>query len=568
MSFSKNIFLVFCLFLVSCLQAQDIFVPFRDGKQWGLSNYNGDLVIEPKFDSLIFNEQSEYDFVLIQTRKNLKKGLIINGKEVLKALYDEIIPTYKEYIVAKWTDDKGKFTLLLDSYGNPIIPEPIRGIFDSGKFFGNDGITLFEVINSDFKEDMVIWDDKNKKLHYLMKDYYSLKLRKTDGHTFELSYKKNEKDPLSEEICVLENYQLKPINSQKITEYRIDDEDVHKITSNQNRGGKSRRESVYNPMDVGVTSGSYEAVKSSGYAPPLPAPIQSSKSGEQAKPIQETKKELIRIAVVYKLQDNELEANYKTSFNKPDILAPVKIKLPKTAQNIKIEKFSGGMGELSTTDYKFSYGSYVTFDNKEKKGIMILENRPLEYDTIQKLSYTNHGVYQNRLSFLVGNKEKKSQKIKYTLLDVNQKEVFPMEFDKVIINSVFGSADFNYWTIQKNEKYGIITPDGKMLLEPIYDKMENKKVDLGYGNFIEIQKGNKYGFFKSGYSGKTILVEPIFNYPIKDVYFDYPYRDSSFSSGVYNKKQINKSTVAIVALQDEKGNLVGYANKDGKLYFK
>ena len=74
------------------LFSQEITIPYRDGSKWGFCNEAGEIVIAPQFDSYefpnLYTSSASYDY--IYTQKNNLKGLVIDGKEILKPIYTDI----------------------------------------------------------------------------------------------------------------------------------------------------------------------------------------------------------------------------------------------------------------------------------------------------------------------------------------------------------------------------------------------------------------------------------------------------------------------------------------------
>lgn len=525
--------------------SQEIYVPYRDGKFWGLSDYEGKIVISPKYDTLKFNEQDDYDFSLIHTRKNLKKGLIISGKEVLEPKYDGIHPTYKKYIVTKFTENGKELTEIFDKTGKAILEKPIEGILYSETLI--EDMILFHTINQDYTQDLFIWNSREQKIvQYLFKNYYSIKLDFYEKYKMDITYKQFEKDSLTEKKYTFYDLKLSELNS-KNWESLVDPQYVKRNT-----------ESNYYSSQEGVkpSSSSYYSV------PPPSAPksadyYENNGDNNDKKTTEKPVKKTTYFHIRYILENNSVYANIQKDYGEKS--KKIKIDLPNSATDIKIENLKVTSGKKTILDSIYSYQNFITYRNKDKRGILIID-KPIEFDSIKTLRYINHGEFSERISFLVGNKNKKTNSYTYSILDTNQELKFPIEFDEIILNDAGGGSDFNNWTVRKNNKFGVIKPTGKIIAEPVYDEIVNKKID-GENSFLQLKKNNLYGYFSEITSGSIDLLEPIFQYRISGILHHYPYRRGIFDWS-------NKTYKTIVTLVDEKGNLIGYANKDGKLYFK
>ena len=62
------------------------------------------------------------------------------------------------------------------------------------------------------------------------------------------------------------------------------------------------------------------------------------------------------------------------------------------------------------------------------------------------------------------------------------------------------------------------------------------------------------------------MVEPNFDYPVATIYTNYPNQNNrAYYSYSTNKVQ---NTIQLLTLKDNRGNLIGYANANGMLYYK
>ncbi len=96
---SASVILLSSLFLfifTTCCYSQEFMIPFRDKNLWGYANLNGDIIVQPKYDSVSYNEDNFRWLVF----KNGKTGVINEkGKEIMAPLYDTIsyAPVHSSY---------------------------------------------------------------------------------------------------------------------------------------------------------------------------------------------------------------------------------------------------------------------------------------------------------------------------------------------------------------------------------------------------------------------------------------------------------------------------------------
>ncbi|MGL6125566.1 WG repeat-containing protein [Chryseobacterium artocarpi] len=546
--FSRK-FTFFSLSLLSIsAYAQELYIPYRDGNLWGISNYAGSEIITPKFDSLQLNEQDHYDFNLLHTFKDEKRGMLLNGKEVLLPEFKNIFPTYKGFIIAEYGNDK-KSRIILDKDGTKITENPILSMWIGEKYGRN---FIFHVLNENMKEDFFVWDPKEHKIsQYLFKDYYSISiLENIDDYELGIRYRKNETDPLSEVKMVMNYNKLEPATSKNFNEKIVKD-----TYRNRDYFGSTYQETIKQPSVVYEVYKDYdEGVRAPSYTPPPPS------TGKRETNDPGVKKQPIYVGVSYSIENDFPYINYHYNHVKNEKTTK-RLKLPRGSKGIKIESLSG-LPQKKVGDTIYTYSNYMTFTHKDRNQILISEKKPTEFETIKVINPGYDSQYNGQV-FLLGSK--KNGKMKYRLVNNLQQMIFTDEFDDVILNDPFYSNNYSNWTVIKDEKYGVVTPQGKYILQPVYDEIVNKKITYGPGGFLQIKKDGKYGLLKPVIPNGSIennLVEPVFSYPIRNILMSYPYRSSQYTSD-----GTPQGTMMIV-LEDEKGKLLGFANKLGQLYFK
>ncbi len=564
--FSKKTSLLPLFFLSLNLSAQEIYIPYRDGKLWGVSNEAGTEIIAPKYDSISFNVQDDYDFKLFHTYKNGKRGVILDGKEALLPEYKDVFATYRGYIIGEMDDEK-KHRMIIDKSGIKITEQPVLSILRSesfGKEYAeNTYSTLFHLLNDNMREDLFVWNPKEQKSTFIYKDYYSIALRDDKkSRQLNLTFRKNEPDPLTEVTLVSDGKSLVPYVTKNNREMIV----KHIPERSSYYGGS--QEGVKAPYYASPDTYSDSVI----YTPPPPPPSTGrGSSSSEVKPAgtsavsEAAPKMPSYIQVSYSLENNIPKAVYSYGYQKDAKKVTKRLKLPRKIKNLAVESFKGSQPQRKSGDSVYTYSNYITYTTKNKKAILITGDKATEYDSIKMLNPSRDSGYQGIL-YLLGQKDRKNGKMKFSFMDGNQRQF--SEFDELIVNDVFGNYDFSYWTIKKDGKYGVINPQGELILQPVYDEIVNKKVENGYGNYLRLKKDGKYGFLtptrEKPTSGINFL-EPVFPYRIRNVYMQYPYWQSVFSS---TSARNGKKGSLLIALEDEKGDLLGYADKNGQLYFK
>lgn len=540
--------LLFVLFFLargfSAARAQnEIYVPYRSGKLWGIADYAGKMIIEPRYDSIAPDKSN---FIFLKTFKEGKQGLIINGREVLPNNYDEIAPVEEMYISAL----SAQGAMILDFYGNPINTKPARTI--TCYRMNTEGLRalIFHIFYHDDKEDLIAWDLNKRQMHYLFQNYASVKFKKpyADISKLDLLFRKNDADLLKEETYTLENFKLKKAEPKAQAEVVAKD-------------GKDYPYTDFEPSLSNVPSGR-------GNEEPGLAGFPSG----PGKPPREEDNKTIRkgvsiVSMGYLIRKDTVFLNRSSGAYPAKQPIRELVSLPKNSTNIAVHAYRSYIDVEKNKDTMLRYYDYITFNNKGKKGLLSGEQKALLYDTIMPVFYVNYKTGKSDVAFLIGDYEGKTKKMRYGIVNVRSEEILPVSFDSIIVNANFQGRDFNYWTVVRGDKFGIIQPDGTIIIEPVYDSIANKRIELGYGNFLQLKAlPHKYGILIGVEQSGPLFVTPVFDYPVKNVYLKYPFIEYN-QSRPYEKEFGAIGQKAIIVLEDQHKKMVGYANAEGRLYF-
>ena len=166
------LYILFTLFFQLSF-SQDITIPFRDGTKWGFCNQDAEMLIAPQFDDYEFgntnSSSSSYDY--IYTKNGNLKGLIIDGKEILKPIYTEIYE-YENLFSIKTDENGGSEDRILPD-GKSLFDKKYAKISGSGRIGGS--YYLYILLNFDGTEDVLAYDSKtNKIIQKLYENVYSV----------------------------------------------------------------------------------------------------------------------------------------------------------------------------------------------------------------------------------------------------------------------------------------------------------------------------------------------------------------------------------------------------------
>ena len=172
---------------------------------------------------------------------------------------------------------------------------------------------------------------------------------------------------------------------------------------------------------------------------------------------------------------------------------------------------------------------------------------------------TSYFIGQN--FFKVGLYDKKEKVMKFGVVNINQKAILPVQFQDVELGYNFHNFnDPNVFLVKKNNLYGLTSETNEEILPVNFDFIS--KVNSNE-TFLLLEKNKKYTAFVKYYNGNEKITEII------PSYFEYKIRQVVFKNSP--KKFYPKNVVQAIdylVLEDENGDIKGYANPDGTLYFK
>lgn len=128
------------------ITAQQIYVPFRLANKWGLADTTGKLVMAPQFDTLEYEEYSNYSDrdMLFFPVKNGKKGLIKNTKLLINPAYS-YVHINRYYFVCHNITGSGKDFYFYNLKGTRLNNEPFTDIDQVYHAYDNFKMSAFIV---------------------------------------------------------------------------------------------------------------------------------------------------------------------------------------------------------------------------------------------------------------------------------------------------------------------------------------------------------------------------------------------------------------------------------------
>ncbi|MEI7508127.1 MAG: hypothetical protein WCJ62_01530 [Flavobacterium sp.] len=556
MKSNKNHFLIL-LMLSFWGQAfcQEIGIPYRVGTKWGICNEEGKIILEPKYDSLDFSGYDTNQDVLTPKINN-KEGVIIAGKVLFEPVYDHIYCSNNLYFTTKF-ENNSKISDVFDAEGKSILKNPVIDVLSNKKV--TDRIYTFHLLNKDYTETFFFYDIVNKKIiQTIYENYASINFIRRQSDYFSTSFlvKKNANDPLITEawdVTKLPN----TITKTKLL-YRTEKEYLEKFLKYSRRQNSSGDYSGSGSGSLRMETDDNVVVKGDYNDIAVEAPREENRQVNKT----------VSISYNLNIKNNKLVlSTYNQNQNKP--LPDVLIDLKVPTQNIELKNQSFNLKRNDTISY---FQNYVQFKNKDKYALIFPSNlkKIIEFDTIAKNSNSISDNNNNRdVILLVGNKDKKTNQFKYSLYSNQKGLLFPMQYDNLTYAKKLyaNNGNSNYYS-KIGDKLGILQIDGTEFLKAEYDEINENNRYESYGaikKVLDIKKDNKFGIvYQNPQTYKLELIDAIFDYEIKNIYLNFPkinYPKGNDSKGISKK-------ITLISLKDKRGNIVGYANANGMLYFK
>ena len=535
--------------------SQDITIPFRDGTKWGFCNQDAEMLIAPQFDDYEFgntnSSSSSYDY--IYTKNGNLKGLIIDGKEILKPIYTEIYE-YENLFSIKADENGGSEDRILPD-GKSLFDKKYAKISGSGRIGGS--YYLYILLNFDGTEDVLAYDAKtNKIIQKLYENIYSITRlpKQFDESQYTFLIQKKEKSNLVEESWNLRKLPFEKSKSgfRYITEaeflkYFSDKYYQNKWNSNRNDSYQTREIGDYDDVVVpseryGVGEGTHRSMEE---APSRREFKPNDKVNKNYQFIKNKEGVALQITTNYQSSDKEL----------------INMKLDVPLQDVFIQQATLIIKNGENTDTFYNYIEY----KKQGKTVLIFANdikNPVAFDYVDKIStrISTEPYNANELIFKVGKKDKNNQ-LKYGFYSNYNKLIVDFMYDDLELTSHYTPNGNRLYIAENNNKFGIIQSDGTIVIPIQQDKFEKVDNKSSYAFSYQFKNNNKYGLITA--LNKTIIkTEAIFNYPIKNVIQNYP--------NINNKKFAEKlpKSITLLELMDENGKSMGFANINGTHYFK
>ncbi len=544
---------VFFLLIFQTSFAQEVTIPFRDGNKWGFCDVDGKITVSPQFDGFRFGNFGDYhDF--IYTKKDNLEGVFFNGKEILKPIYYEIFQQQDRFIAK--SNQKKQLTQIFTIKGEPIFDKEVALVLDYG-FLRNDAY-VYHVLHPNNLESVYVFDIIQQKItQILYTNMFSIsRIKKQfDVNQFVFLVQKNKNSDLVEETWDITKLPL--VKNNLGFRYMKEDEYLSFFADKYPKNEYST--SKYSTNGYEMSSGDLDYLDYVVAAPP----VASERNDDYVKG--KTKEPVIKNHFNYQFKKQNSsyvleKRNYKTYSEKEEIT----VNIPENASNIEIKYDS--FNTINDTNDEISHTSFIKYQLNNKITLLFsndIEN-PISFDFVDETySRLKHNNYKtNGFVFLVGNLDEKNQ-LKYGLFSNVKKQIVPCKYDAYQFIQLVNTTGENMYVFTENTKKGIIYSDGTTMLNVTYDVIDLIKSNSGANPLVSIAKDNKFGLVYN-YNNNIEVVEPVFDYPIKDIIKSYP----NINNRQLFDTKISAKKIVLIELQDKNGIFKGFANTNGTLYFK
>ena len=471
--------------------AQEITIPYRKGNLWGLCDTNAKIIVEPQYSKILyFNRSTNFPTGGYYVHQNRRVGMLVDNKLMVPTEYISL-SKYRQFIQAKKGDGRSNNYYILNSKGQ-IILKNIQRIYryKSHRFSQtynryNKDYFIYTRLIGGYLYQSLIWADKKGNIKRTI-----LKDKRSISH----------------------------INRQnQIIVYDFDDNKIQYACEFKKEGLELK---MLNKKKVNIDNSSNEIFE-----------VESEEKPEIAMPPMDRENKKYYYTY-YSLEGKKLyehtgEGNEKSKKEKKLV--------SKNCGQCKLMNYnpSAKYQKLGRADGKTYFAKNYTLTRKNKKYGIVSKLFTLQptYRSIKTLVNKTH----KPPTYSVQGAKKNSKEI--GILKSNGEWLVPLtnQYD-----AISPSLQDNYYTIIKNDKYGLLSPEGIEVLPARYDTLQR----IGYLKY-GIKQNNKWGL----YQGKRIVLQPILD--------DMPTQLKYFYKRYKTYKVMN-----------EQNKFLGYANERGLKYYE
>lgn len=531
MNKNKLILILLLAFSTQSLLAQNIYVPFRVGDKFGLSDTNGKLIVQPAYD-FIWPEYRHSDYFAFSKVSEMKNsnpkkyfysfGLIKNKKEIYSSPGHGVFNIKNDYIIAEIESFEEARSIegpivpnqqaLLSLSGKDTYPQHFQKIrlLDRRSEGKNNSYLLFLAIGLDESANLIAYSSNEEKItQWLVKDIKELVIDKEND-----SYK---------------------IGGEK-----------KRLYFDEGKFFLSPWERLPPVEDPAGRIPPYSRQRIAKDVAPDPKFHLADGTTERCE---------------YSWNKSEERVYFKKHWIENGQNMNAMIETDVSAEDCEMHTFYRQKKEGTT---RKSYSNFLISRSKNgKQGIQLtpeLETKTI-YDSILAISYADYSKKPEKLFyyFLVGQKDADGEML-FGTLDDKLEEALPIRYtfigfqkrkEDLKYSSIKGRRTYakkSIWMLEdKNQKMGFVHHTGAEITAIIYDSIEESGYNSSFHMFNMRKGDDNYGFI---FHSDTVVLSPKkMDLELNDIVDDYADKKKYFVS------LIERGGFGIFCMMDFKGNI-------------
>ena len=545
LTFSVRKFSILLLILIhfSSISQNEILVPFRVGDKFGLSDLKGKLVYPAEFEYLKTNELGSYE-ASFEGVKEGKSTFFYKGKKIVERTKNTKYKVIRESFITVSEENKG--FEIFNFKGEQITDQSYEEmIFCDNLLQRNFYYTCTPIIFKDQNDKLTlqVFNTKTEKFTKTFVENVSSLILDPNDNLYENRFT----------IFVQEN-----LNSKEVKLEFVFDGDSFVILDPTNYFKKNTQNNPKKGKPIILEeneNGNMENYNEFGVQAPVEAYVGWDEEYQDYHNSGRIIKKIDGLCLTI------FQKNDKTSIEN-------EFELP---QNLDARSFQNVNMKLVINKVKYYLDDLVLYKSNGKYGVVLTNEYYLspKYDSIRLLVLNKNSSNPNYY-FQVGIKDSITNKMKFGLVDLSEKTIFPIVYDvfRNAIDNQTGGYKFSLplpnnaeFIVAKEGKYGIVTLD-EVKAPLIYDDI----FYLDSKNCVLVKSGLYGIYFQDRMLVNLKMIEPVFTkipfninvnaqLPIIEL-FEAQNTTNEYSD--FYKPDILKRT----------GNFFCYGNVNGMVYYK
>lgn len=554
-----------CLMLLACpksfSQKSAVYIPYRVGNLWGVSDTSGKIVLKPAYDAIYLSGESHpasYQVTLPEpmmlAMKNGKCG-VVSDREIIPTKFDWLYsPNGDYFLTVVRSDQQGRpRKSMYDARGRCLIPEGYDlnqelNIHEVSSVKGSipEFVYLLLLSDSAGRKHVLVAEASRARIDFkwLLKDLYSANVATSSGRLpVTLRIRKDGSGSMREEQTIMLNQ----------------DGTGYELASPPNETGRYGQSGTIHGFGTGSGSGRIEAERDDAIA--IPEPAVETKEAQSAQ--QPLPKKLPVVHFRYMVKDEALIL-YRSD-PQGRIVGTQEVPAPKGLTGLKILYTSSIFNYRDTLqDTIRVFGNWIFGKQGNQTAIYFAHDLPgISHDSLLMIrQYDGSGA---RPLFLYGDR-KSDGSIPLGFLDAQGRVQVAAQYDSVNLAPLhqlrYGKSTSDVesnWLIYKKGQTGLSDRFCKLILPVEYDQIRILQQHSGYSLFQCTLKGMH-----------QVLLLPVGSNPLLSNLNRYLLTTDYPASGfiLRGRRLLKNASFILVMLQDANGVRKGFVSMTGRKYYR